>query len=143
MGLHAFKILPLILLTSSAGCSQQMVKVIQDAPKIKTNEKLFIGKPLHVLLKEIKPAIKMASGDPSINIQSKVGYFRFNFTNYKQHDSLKFIGKMPVTIMVYVKENFDWDYKTRPKDKEFDWTKEDEKKYGGLTIVAFKVYGEN
>ncbi len=142
MGLYTFKILLLILLISSAGCSQQMVKVIQDAPKIKTNEKLFIGKPLHVLLKEIKPAIKMAYGDPSINIQSKVGFFHFNFTNHKQYDSLSVDGKMPVTIIAYVKENFDWDYKTRPKGKEFDWTKEDEKKYGNLTIVAFRVYGK-
>ncbi len=138
------KLLLSIFLSTNIGCyAQYLVQIPNDAHKIKTNEKLFIGKPLHVLLKEIKPAIKMAYGDPSINIQSKVGYFRFNFINQKRHDSLDLIKKIPTSIKVYVKENFDWDYKTRPKGKEFDWTKEDEKKYGGLTIIACSVYGED
>lgn len=136
-------ILTILLLVITTSCySQHLVKTVSDAPKIKANEKTFIGQPLKDLLKEIKPQIKMAYGDPSTNINSQVGYFRFTFVDQKQKNNLKLKGKTPVTIIVYVKEYFDWDFKTRPKGNEYTWTKEDEKKYGNLTVVGFRVYGE-
>lgn len=119
-----------------------MMTKVNDAQKLKTNQKLFIDKPLKILLEEIGPEIKMAYGDPSKNIQSKVGYFRFKFVNFKQNDSLKTKEKMPVTIIVYVKEYFDWDFQKRKKGKEFVWTKEDKLKYGDLTVVGLRVYGD-
>ena len=141
---HLKALFLILIFSATVSCHlQQLVQTSNDAKKIKENEKLFIGKPLKNLLKEIKPEIKMAYGDPSINIQSKVGYFRFKFVDFKQNNSLKANGKMPVSIIVYVKENFDWDFQKRPKGKELQWTKEDEKKYGDLTIVAFRVYGED
>jgi hypothetical protein len=51
-------------------------------------------------------------------------------------------GKTPITIVVYVKEYFEWDFQKRPKGKETVWTTEDAKKYENLTIVAFRVYGD-
>lgn len=79
---------------------------------------------------------------PSNNIQSYVGNFIFNFVDTKQKDSLRSKNKIPVTIVVYVKENFDWDFHKRPKGKETVWTAEDAKKYGELTIVGIRIYGE-
>lgn len=131
----------LILFLSPSCFSQQLVKTVNDAQKIKANEEQFINKPLKELLKEIKPPIKHVSASPSKNIQSNVGYFIFNFVDSNQKESLRSKGKTPVTLVVYVKEYFEWDFQKRPKGKETVWTSEDEKKYENLTIVGFRVYG--
>lgn len=131
----------LILFASSSCFSQQLMKTVSDAQKIKANEEQFINKPLKELLKEIKPQIKRVTANPSKNIQSSVGYFIFNFVDSKQKDSLKSKSKTPVTIVVYVKEYFEWDFQKRPKGKETIWTSEDAKKYENLTIAGFRVYG--
>jgi len=112
------------------------------AKKLKMNKQQFINKPLKILLSEIKPKIKNASGDPSVNWKVRPGFFRFQFVMQQQNDSLKAVGKMPVTILVYVKENFDWDFKKREKRNEFSWTKKDEEKYGNLTVIGLRIYGE-
>lgn len=133
----------LIALFTTVCCkSQQLMKTQKDAHKIKENEKQFINKPLKELLKEIKPQIKRVFGNPSNNSYETVGYFMFNFVDLHQYDSLRFNKKTPVTIWVYVKENFDWDFQKRPKGKQTVWTKDDADKYGNLTIVGFRVYGD-
>jgi len=118
------------------------MKTQNDVQNIKKNEKQFINQPLKDLIKEIKPQIKRVTANPSINIQSSVGYFIFNFVDSKQKDSLNAKRKIPVTIVAYVKEYFDWDFHKRQKGKEFIWTKEDLEKYGDLTVVAIRAYGE-
>ena len=117
------------------------MNTVDDAQKIKANEQQFINKPLKELLKEIKPQIKRVTAGSSKNIQSSVGYFIFNFVDSKQKDSLSKISKTPVTIVVYVKEDFEWDFNKRTKGKETVWTAEDAKIYESLTIVGFRVYG--
>ncbi len=137
---HLIKVLILFLLIINNNCyAQKLVNTPSDAKKIKENQHLFINKPLKILLNEIVPQIKMASGNPN---SSSVGYFNFKFVEKKQSDSIKLKGKTPVTIIVYLKEPFEWEYKKRPIGKELAWTKEDEEKYGNLTVVAFRVYGE-
>jgi hypothetical protein len=132
----------LILVFSFSGCfSQHLMKTVNDARNIKENQSQFINKPLKDLLKEIKPQIKCVTASPSINIYSNVGYFIFNFIDYKQKEKLESHDQIPVTIVVYVKENFDWDFKKRPKGKEMVWTEDDAKKYENLTIVGFRIYG--
>jgi hypothetical protein len=139
------KILITFLITIfSFNCySQQLMKTIDDAYKIKENQEQFINKPLKVLLKEIKPPIKRVTASPSNNFQSSVGYFVFKFVDAKQNDSLRSKNKIPVTIVVYVKEYFDWDYHKRTKNKETVWTSADMRKYENLTIVGFRVYGND
>lgn len=132
----------LVLFSSSISFSQQLVQTVNDAQIIKANQEQFINKPLKELLKEIKPQIKRVTANPSKNIQSSVGYFIFNFVDEKQKDSLRSKNEIPVTIVVYVKENFEWDYQKRTKGKETVWTSSDANKYGNLTIVGFRVYGE-
>lgn len=138
-----FLIVFISLLVSSNCYSQPMMKTVNDAQIIKTNEGQFINKPLQDLLKEIKPQIKRVTASPSKNIQSSVGYLLFNFVDSKQKDSLRAKQKTPVTIVVYVKEYFEWDFQKRPKGKETVWTQEDAKRYGNLTIVGFRVYGDD
>lgn len=131
-----------IVLFSAYSCfSQKLVQKESDVLKIEDNKAQFIGKPLKDLLKEIKPPIKRVMAQPSVNIQSYVGNFRFNFVDSKQKDSLKLKNKTPITLVVFVKEYFEWDFQKRPKGKETVWTSEDAKKYENLTIVGFRVYG--
>lgn len=133
----------LIAIFTTVCCkSQQLIKTEKDAHKIKENEKQFINKPLKDLLKEIKPQIKRVFGNPIKNSYETVGYFMFNFVDLQQYDSLKVNKKTPVTIVVYVKEYFDWDFHKRPKGKETVWTKDDAHKYENLTVVGFRVYGD-
>jgi len=117
------------------------VQTVNDAQKIKTNKEQFINKPLKELLKEIKPPIKqMTAEHDAYHIDG--GYFIFNFVDSKQKDSLRSKNKIPVTIVVYVKGFFEYDYEKRPKGKETVWTVEDVKKYGDLMMVGFRVYGD-
>jgi hypothetical protein len=132
----------LVLFTSSISFSQQLMQTVKDAHIIKANQEQFINKPLKELLKEIKPQIKRVTASPSKNIQTSVGYLIFNFVNEKQKDSLRSKNEIPVTIVVYVKEYFEWDFQKRPKGNETVWTASDAKKFGDLTIVGFRVYGE-
>lgn len=69
------------------------------------------------------------------------GFFRFRFQGAKTIDSLKAKSKVPVAILVYIKEAFDWNYLSRPVDKKNAWTPEDVKQYGNLTISRIKVLG--
>lgn len=110
-----------------------------DVQKIEINKTRFIGKPLKNLLNEIKPPIKRVMAQPSVNIDSYVGNFRFNFIDNKQKDSLSKKRITPITLVVFVKEHFDWDFHKRPKGKETVWTAEDAKKYGELTIIGFRI----
>ena len=133
-----------LLLFSLSNCfSQQLVKTENNAYKIKANQNQFINKPLSVLIKEIKPPIRRVTAAPSKDIHSRVGYFIFNFVDSKQKDSLMSKNKIPITIVVYVKEKFEWDFLKRAKGKETVWTADDLKKYSSLTIVGFRVYGDS
>ena len=118
--------------------AQQLMKnvTLEDAQKIKDNEQNFINKPLKTLFKEIKPTIKVVSGYPG-NLET-AGHFTFTFVEYKEHDELRKKQKFPLSIIVFVKEPFEWNTKER-HDKEILWNKEDEKKYGDLTILRIDI----
>jgi len=140
---HLIKIGVIILIIANSCHAQQLMKTVNDAQKIKASEQLFTNKPLKTLLKEINPEIKMVSANPSENINSKLGYFIFRFVDAKKYDSSRQKGKYPQQITVFVKEPFEWDYNKRQKGKELIWTKEDLEKYGDLTVIGIRVFGEN
>lgn len=133
-------ILFLIILSSCACNAQKLVQTIGDISKIQSNKDRFINCPLKYFLDEIGPPIKRVTASPSLNNNEFVGRFTFHFKDDKEISSLKSKGKFPTTIMVYVKENFDWDYHKRTKGKETVWTKEDAKKYGNLTVIGFQTH---
>ena len=131
------------LVFSSFGCfSQELMENLNDAYKIKKHEGDFINKPLKILLREIKPPIKFVSGNSCNNCLERTGYFTFRFESKKQLDTLKTKGITPVTIVVYVKEAFEWEIGQRPKGKETNWTANDVNKFGDLTITGLRVYGD-
>ena len=93
---RCFVLIIVILAFTFSGCfSQQLMKTINDAQKIKENQSQFINKPLKDLLKEIKPQIKCVTASPSINIYSSVGYFIFNFVDHKQIEKLASHNQIP------------------------------------------------
>ena len=131
------------VLTSSSSCfSQKLVKKETDVEKIIENKDRFIGKPLKYFLAEIKPTIKRVTATPSKNIQSYVGNFHFYFMENEAINKSRSKGRVPITIVVYIKEYFDWDFQKRPKGRETVWTLEDVRRYENLTVVGFRIYGD-
>lgn len=134
------KLLPFfMLLIINNSYSQQIMKTVNDADKIKSNEQLFVNKPLKTLLKEIGPEIKMVTANPSKSSNSRLGYFTFRFVGTEKYDSCRQKNKYPKQITIFVKEPFDWDVKSSNKRK---WTNSDLIKYGELTVVGIRVFGE-
>ena len=133
--IKAFTIL--FLLTNYSCKAQQMVLTPNEAYKLKTNEQLFLNKPLKNFLKEIKPEIKFVIG--TVDYPS---YFSFRFIT-RGELSPKSIDDKILGVYVYVKEPLDWNFDKRPKGEEYQWTKEDVKKYGNLTVIRIKVIGKN
>ncbi|MCD0476178.1 hypothetical protein LPB87_17430 [Flavobacterium sp. EDS] len=135
---NILKTFAIIFLLVTYSCkAQQMVQTPNDIYKLKTNEQLFLNKPLKNLLKEIKPEIKTAYG--TLGYPS---YFSFRFISpeeikHKPSDS-SILG-----LYVYVKEDVEeWSHGARPKEKEFLWTKEDIEKYGNFTVIRIRVSGK-
>jgi len=118
-----------------------MMRTVSDAQKLKTNEQLFIGKPLKTLLKEIKPEIKMVFVE-SKRADGALSYIVFRFVDRQTWQKEYGEGKTPLGIRVFIKEHFEWDKTDKSPAERLSWTKEDAKKYGDLTIVAIRVYGE-
>ena len=134
------KTFAILFLFLSYGCkAQQMVLTPNEAYKLKENEQLYINKPLKNLLKEIKPEIKTAFGtldNPS--------YFSFRFIDAEEFRNGRAVGKNHLGLYVYVKEPIEeWSNGKRPKEIEFQWTKEDLKTYGNFTVVRIKVIGKD
>ena len=127
-----------LLLINVSCCAQQLVKSKKDVKKLEENKNQFIGKPLKDLLKEIKPKIESAS----FNNTHIPGYFVFRFISNSERQKSESKNKSPLSIRVFVKEPFEWEFKTRPKGKELEWTIEDAEKYGNLTITAIYVTGQ-
>jgi len=71
------------------------------------------------------------------------GFINFYFAPKSEYDKARAQDKFPLTIKVYIKENFEWNRKGKTKDNWLNWTKEDKEKYGKLIIADIKVYNEN
>lgn len=135
----------LLLFVSFCSYSQQMVQTPKDLFLICQHDMQFIGKPLKELFKEIKPQIKL--------VQAREGWvpevaplFSFFFTSIDVYKNYRQQEKVPLHLIVYIKEPFKWEYEKRKgfkdKDHYLDWTKEDEEKYGNCIIMAIRVAGE-
>jgi len=111
-----------------------MVQTPNDAYKLKANQQQFINKPLKEVLKEIQPEIKTAFG----NNEEGHSFFSFFFLS-PEESHRKVIGRKHVSLYVYVKPPIDWNFDTRPKGKEYEWTNEDVERYGNLTVTRIKV----
>lgn len=135
---NTIRIIAIILLLINYSCKAQMVQTTKDVYLLKTNEQQFINKPLEILLKEIKPEIKIAGANNEEGFQ----YFSFKFRTKEQLNKNEGSYEDRVSLYVYVKEPIDWKWEKRPKGNELLWTKEDAEKYGNLTVVRIKVINQ-
>ncbi|WP_223256134.1 hypothetical protein [Flavobacterium laiguense] len=136
---NILKTFAILFLFANNSCkAQQMVQTTKDVYLLKINEQQFINKPLKDLLKEIKPEIKTADAT-----NDNPYYFSFKFRTLEQRKQSKGSQEDSVSLFVYVKTPTDWKYEERPKGKELQWTKEDEEKYGNLTVIRIKVIGKD
>ncbi len=137
---YLYKIILTVSLLLTVACQAQIMSTLKDAKKLKENETKFIGKPLKKLLREIKPEIRMASAQSNRpDHQPSVMFFKFvdDKEYYKNENKRSF-----TTIIVYIKENFDWDVLRNTKIQKYTWSKEDEKIFGNLTIIGLGVLGD-
>ncbi|MRX41762.1 hypothetical protein GJU43_20970 [Flavobacterium sp. LC2016-23] len=130
----------ILFLFANISCkAQQMIQTPDDIYKLESNEEQFLNKPLKNLLKEIKPEIQSAFG-----VKTPKGYpcyFMFSFSSSRELKQKMIEGKF-TGLYVFVKEPVDeWDNGKRPKEIEFEWTKEDVEKYGNFTVERIKVIG--
>ena len=116
-----------------------MMRTINDAQKLKTNEKLFIGKPLKEVLKEIKPEIKMVFAEPNRS-HGAASFFMFRFIDLEEEKKYNKVGKRPLSVTIFVKEKFHWDKTDLPRSDQLKWTNSDKRKYQNLTVAYIRVY---
>ena len=128
-----------LIITITFSCSgQKLVQTPKDVVKIYEHRERFIRKPLQEVLDQINIPIRYVQPRPIGNPQP---FFRFQFIPY--NEKLNNPEKIPYTLVVYGKENFEWDFQERlSKGIITEWRKEDAGKNGSLTVVAFRAYGE-
>jgi hypothetical protein len=122
--------------------AQQLVQSPNDLLILCQKDNQFIGKPLTSLLMEIKPSIKIVFAQGGWAEQAPA--FFFYFMSRTQFDSCRSKGTLPLRLVVYVKEYFQWSYQERRKTRKdfISWTKEDTETYGNLTVLAIRISGQ-
>lgn len=128
-----------ILIISSYCWGQPVMRSLDDAKKIKENEKTYINHPLSDLLRDIQPAITAVLASPSSDNNVRLGSLTFRFQDTATMQKLRNRGKQPLSIIVFVKEPFEWNFKNRSADKKFSWTLEDKERLKNLTVVGLRV----
>lgn len=124
-----------IILFFSFNCSSnaQMIQNTREIYRLKDNEQQFINKPLKDLLKEIKPEIK------TVFVMNDNNFFYFKFLPLAQLKKNEGTLEDRVSLFVYIKGSFEWNWEKRPKGSETIWTKEDFEKYGNLIVRKIGV----
>ena len=130
-----------ILSFSLPCCSQPLLKSLDDLSKLKRSAKKYEGKSLSFFLKDIGVPIIWFTTRKNTPNPEQPNYFNFRFHSSKAADSLAAVGIFSGSIVVYVKEQIVLDYNTRPQETKFNWTKEDEKNFGNLTVAYIRVIG--
>jgi hypothetical protein len=85
----------------------------------------------------------MVFPNPSSANQVSLGSLVFIFIDSEEYKKYNKEGKVPLGIIVFVKESFEWDKSNKPLDERRNWTNEDADKYGNLTIVDIRISEKN
>lgn len=129
-----------LVLTSMSCHCQTVMRTLSDASKLKSEQQVYIGKSLAYLLKDIKVPIRTVLANQRRDTTEAPGHFYFRFDDPERLDSIQVSGGYAVGIMVYIKEPFLFDYRSRFKSKNLAWTSEDTQRYGHLTIERLRVF---
>ncbi len=115
------------------------MRSLADVKKIKANEKIYLNRPLSYLLKDIQPRITSVLPSPSNNNNIRLGSLTFRFQDTVTMQRLRNAGKLPVSITVFVKEPFEWNFKNREAAKKFAWMPEDFERLKNMTVVGIRI----
>lgn len=140
------KFLILILLLTTTSChAQKMVQKASEAKKLEIDKQQFIGKPLKVLLAQIKPKIEFVYGNPDNTWGEVTGgtYLKFHFVDRDKYKETLKKNKTPIGIIVNFQLEPKNTRKPLPKDGLKEWTDENMKEYGDMIITKIHVIGEN
>jgi hypothetical protein len=88
------------VISTSSIFAQPIAKSVNDLEILKTNETLFINKPLKILLAEVGPKIKMVYADGTEYPRIRLGVFIFRFVDEAQYKKCQVKNKTPKSIMV-------------------------------------------
>ena len=132
-----------LFLFSAASCHYKMVRSISESKKLEINQKEFIGRPLKVLLKEIRPQIKFAYGNPDNNSSNIVGgtFIKFFFVDRNERISKINRDEKPIGITVQFQLESHNSRKPISREGLTTWGKEQVKEYGDMIITRIFVSG--
>lgn len=133
-----------LLLLITISCKAQLVHTIYDLKNLEINKNEFIGKPLKDLLQQIKPEIKRVRVIPGSSESLSTIYLSL-LSDSGFHNIYSKTGKRPAEVCIRLKEhNFKWwNPSNRPQNHRFDWTKNDEKEFGKLTVEDIRITATN
>ena len=134
-----------VLLLFATSCfSKKMVKSIGDAKKLEINQRKFIGKPLILLLNEIRPNIRLVYGNPENNSYHAGATAVFlTFVTRKEFGKQYVNGKKPAVIRIDFEVETKNNRKPFPKGGIANWTKKESEEYGDMIIRRIRVTGLN
>src|ERR1044071_2247162 len=96
-----FTLLTASFLLFAASChAPKIVQTIADVKKLEINKDKFVGKPLKLLLDQIKPKIKSAIGDPDDISRNRTKIITFFFIDKKEFLRRDGMGEKPTSISV-------------------------------------------
>jgi len=132
----------LIVLTLSSFCSygQQLMQSTKDISVICQNDDKFVGKPLSVLLNEIKPTIKMVFVEGGWREKApRISFFFMTREEYQKCVNHKI---SPTRLTVFLKDTFTWTMEERTREHYWEWTSHDKEKLGSNIVTLLRVSGD-
>jgi outer membrane protein W len=125
--------------------TERLVTKVQDAKKLEITKESFIGKPLKIVLNQIKPEIEFAYGNPENTSVEAIGgtYFTFYFVNKEEGKTRVSVKDTPTRITIQFRLEPQNKREPLPKEGLKGWTSEETKKYGDMVIIDIRVSGEN
>jgi hypothetical protein len=135
---HSLPVIVLLIVCGYSSYAQPLMQTLQDVQKLQDSAHLFVDKPLKTLLKEIGPTIKTVFTD-SHRPHHALSVIIFKFIDKEEQGKYNLAGKRSLSLLVYIKENFDWN---KSKEARLQWTVEDAERLGNLTIYRIDIVGE-
>jgi hypothetical protein len=121
--------------------AQKLVSNLSELKNIEEHHSKFVYKPLSYLLSEIQPSIIRVIGSPSSQNNSRSAFLMY-FISDEEKNKLQAKGIDPIHLFIYIKEDFQWNVKERYDNNKRDWSIDDLKKYGHLTVLKVAIIGE-
>ncbi|WP_346238036.1 hypothetical protein ABDK00_003065 [Niabella insulamsoli] len=138
-------ILTTCLVVTATSCTAQLVKTTNDASILMERKNDFVGQRFSRLLKEIKPEVKFAFGEPDTKWSETASgtYIKFFFVNGVEYRKALAKGLKPVGILVEFMLDSQNNKKAIPQGGANLSKKDLIKEYGDMIIRNIFVTGKD